>query len=325
MNLNRIRRLIRIIGLLQSGRGQTVDALALECGVHRRTIFRDLNTLRDAGVPIAFDQERQLHRIVGRYYLPPTNLTAEEALAVIVLCHELGAQRPVPMTKAAHSAALKLEQSLPANLREHVRKLSTAVAIKVDGLNPLDGKGEHFEKLLDAVARRRPVRIEYNSFAERRVITTKLSPYQLFFGRRSWYVVGRSSLHRAVRTFNLSRVEELKLLDDGYVPPPRGFSLERYLGNAWRMIPEPGPDYDVEIRFRPQVAGNVAEVAWHKTQRIEHEADGSILFRATVSGLKEIVWWVLGYGAEAEVLEPPELRALLGEHAERMAAQYRGA
>ena len=84
------------------------------------------------------------------------------------------------------------------------------------------------------------MRIRYRSLNEGEEIRTKLNPYRLFFSRRSWYVVGRSSLHRATRTFNLGRIAEIELLDDRY-QIPRGFSIERFLRNAWHLIPEPGP------------------------------------------------------------------------------------
>ena len=87
-------------------------------------------------------------------------------------------------------------------------------------------------------------------------------------------MIGRSSLHREVRTFNVGRIHELMPLDEPF-DVPRGFSIERYLGNAWHMIPEPGPDQDVAVRFEPLVARNVAEVIWHKTQRLVPRDDGS--------------------------------------------------
>jgi len=78
----------------------------------------------------------------------------------------------------------------------------------------------------------------------------------------------------------------------------------------------------VAIRFSKMVARNVAEVAWHKTQQTEFLPDGTLEFRATVSGLNEISWWVLGYGDQAEVLKPPGLRRLVAERAARTAEQY---
>ncbi len=90
MNLARIHRLLQLIGLLQAGRGYNTDALAQACGVSRRTVFRDLDLLRLSGVPLAFDEKQQRYRIPGACLLPPTNFTPEEALSLLVLCHELG-------------------------------------------------------------------------------------------------------------------------------------------------------------------------------------------------------------------------------------------
>ena len=95
-----------------------------------------------------------------------------------------------------------------------------------------------------------------------------------------------------------------------------------YLGNAWHLIPEPGADQDVTVRFAPLEARNVAEVVWHKTQRAEFNADGTLDFRVTVSGLREISWWILGYGDQAEVLEPSPLRELIATHAANLVTRY---
>jgi len=77
---------------------------------------------------------------------------------------------------------------------------------------------------------------------------------------------------------------------------PRSFNLDRHLGNAWRLIPDTGPDSHVVVRFTPFVAQNVAEVKWHRSLRTKLLPDGRLEFRATVSGLTEICWWILRYG-----------------------------
>jgi proteasome accessory factor B len=80
----------------------------------------------------------------------------------------------------------------------------------------------------------------------------------------------------------------------------------------------------VVIRFEKTVARNVAEVRWHRTQRSKFLDDGRLEYCVTVSGLHEISWWVLGYGDQAEVLEPPELRRLVADRASRLADRYNG-
>ena len=254
--------------------------------------------------------------------MPPTNFTPEEALSLLVLCHELGNDSGVPLMGSARTAAVKLESCLPTRLREQLREVTSALHIASGPVNPLTGCKPVYDLLLEAIASRRNVRILYRSLAEEKEIATRLSPYELFFSRRSWYVVGRSSLHRAKRTFNLGRILRIEPLEDRF-QIPRGFSISRYLGNAWHMIPEKGPDREVVVRFDRLVAENVAEVNWHKTQRVVFRADGSADFHATVSGLNEISWWILGYGDQAEVLQPPELRQLVARRVKSMADKYR--
>jgi proteasome accessory factor B len=165
------------------------------------------------------------------------------------------------------------------------------------------------------------VRIHYDSLAEQQEICTRLDTYRLLFSRRSWYAVGRSSLHRGVRTFNLGRIRECEVLEDHY-QIPCNFSIKHYLRNAWHLIPEPGPDREVLVRFSPLVARNVAEILWHPTQRTMFNPDGSLDFMVTVSGVREISWWILGYGDQAEVIRPAELRQIVAAQVAGLSRRY---
>ena len=274
-------------------------------------------------MPVLFDDEHGCYRIPSNFYLPPTNFAADEALAVLLLCYELGAQNQLPFYGAARSAALKLESTLSSTLRNRLRETAAAVHIRLAPTNRLAGQESIYRQLLEAVTHRRAVRITYDSFSDDHHLSTKLSAYSLLFSGHTWYVIGRSSLHRDLRTFNVGRILKLSPLSESYVVPRR-FSIERFLGNAWQLIPESGPDQAVVVRFEKLVARNVAEVEWHKTQRLEFLPDGRLDFHATVSGLNEISWWILGYGDQAEVLAPARLRKLVAERAARLVAKYDG-
>lgn len=280
-----------------------------------------MEILREAGVPVDFDQDDQVYRVARKSFLPPTDFTAQEALALIVLCQELGDQDGLPLLKDARSAALKLESSLPSAIREYLRDVSTAVEIQMPPTNPLLESEEVFQQILAAVDSNHCIRIRYDSYTDREVIETLLSPYRLLFSRRSWYVIGRSSIHRETRTFNVARILEATTNGEQF-KLPKGFSVERYLGNAWHLVPESGPDQEVHIRFQPLVARNVADVSWHKTQQTTLADDGTLDFRVTVSGLNEISWWILGYGDQAEVIAPVELRKLVAGRCYNAAHQY---
>lgn len=321
MKKTRLRRLLEIVVLLQSGRGYNTMQLSVELGVSRRTIFRDLEELRLAGVPLQYYEEREQYRIVPEILLPPTSFAADEALSLLLLCRELGGADALPFLHAAKRAALKIESILPAKLRQYLGAASQAIRIRPEPRAKLDEQNEIYQALVTACARRRCVRIRYDSYTDNTQLVTKLSPYQLLFSRRAWYVIGRSSVHREIRTFHVGRIRELTPLDESF-KLPRGFNLEQFLGNAWHLMSEPGPDRRVVIRFAPMVARNVAEVVWHKTQQVEFQSDGSCLFQVHVAGLTEISWWILGYGDQATVLEPPELREMIVAKARKMVQAY---
>ncbi|MBX3440391.1 MAG: transcriptional regulator, partial [Planctomycetaceae bacterium] len=322
-SVDKIRRLLKLLERLQSGRVYNSKDLSELCDVSRRTIFRDLRLLQDSGLPLLYDEQRQGYWMTSASFLPPADLTLTETLALIVLARSLGRHDDgLPFYQAAREAGFKLFNNLPDHLQQEIGDLSELIEVQIDRRNPLDESHPVHQTLVQALSARRGVRIHYGSLFEKKQIRTLLSPYRLFFARRSWYTIGRSSLHRAVRTFHLGRILSADLTDDSYEIPPR-FSLARYLGNAWHMIRERGRRTDVVIRFHPKVATNVAEVAWHKTQRIRWNDDRTMDFCVTVDGLQEIAWWILGYGNQAEVLEPNELRDMIAQHAADMLKAYR--
>ncbi len=321
MNIKRVTRLLKVLQMLQARAGENPDGLAKANGVSRRTVFRDIEALKEAGVPVAYDRETDRYSLPGAYLLPPTNFTAEEAMAVIGLTTQMGRRDSVPFYEPACRAAQKIEASFPSNLRDQIQELTKAIHIRPRQVNRLADKDDIYEQLVNAHLNKEQVWIEYDSLTEWEKIETVLRPYQLMFARRCWYVIGRSSLHKEVRTFNLNRVLSVRMLGEHF-KTPRGFSLERYLGNAWRMIPEPGPDYNVHLHFQHLVAKNVEEIHWHATQKTKRREDGSLDFWVTVSGVTEISWWILQYGDQVEVLAPTKLRKLVAQRITEMAKIY---
>jgi predicted DNA-binding transcriptional regulator YafY len=90
---------------------------------------------------------------------------------------------------------------------------------------------------------------------------------------------------------------------------------------AWDVIADEEP-VKVVIRFSPAVAKRADETRWHPTQETEPQPDGSLIWRGTVAGSREIRIWIMGWGADAEVLEPASLRDDIAAEFARAAALY---
>ncbi len=306
-NIKRITRLLNLVSELQSGKEMNADSLAEACNVSRRTVFRDIESLKSAGVPIDYNGSNKHYRLDSTHYLPPTNFTLKEALALILLIERATPIGPGSFAQAAREAANKIELTLPIADREKLRQLISTITVQPPPTNPLDTQSQAYDVFFQASLCHQAVRMRYGCQTDYEDIETEIEPYHMAFQQRSWFVVGFSSLHDEVRNFNLSRVLEAQLLEREFKIPST-FNIEKHFGNAWGMIKGDGPDQMVRLRFSPLVAKNVSEVVWHPKQKFEFNEDGSLEYQVKVSGLREIVWWIMGYGDQVEVIGPAKLR-----------------
>jgi proteasome accessory factor B len=321
MNSQRITRLIRLIEVLKKGGGHNATGLAKTCNVSRRTIFRDIEVLRFAGLPVGYDEELDCYKMMCGDDLQPIRVTPSEAFALVAIVLQTGLRDRLPIYESAASATHKLWSGVSATAKRRLHRLRRAIVVRPSQTNTLSGKAKLFQQLVEARVSGRVVRIAYDTGQDNSIIKTTLRPYQLVSCQHNWYVVGRSSYHGEVRTFSLSRVSHPKLLSKRY-RVPRDFNLDRYVGNAWALHPGTGEDYAVAVRFSRAVATSVTDTYWHRTQQIESEKSGAIIFRAQVSGLNEIASWILSFGDQAEVIEPAPLRQLVSQHVRKLASLY---
>ncbi len=319
MKRSRISRVMQILTTLQAGKSYAVSDLSKMFGTSRRTIFRDLKELQAIGVPYRYDAGTSGYMIEPEFFLPPVDLSLQEALSLLLLIHKARDQIQLPFKNSALLAALKIENNLPAKIRQYCNTALQNISTKAGAQAPVThsaGLDKTFAQLQQAIVKKRKVNIRYHSLFEGAIIDLELCPYHLLYNNRAWYVLGRSSMHESVRTFKLNRIRELTTTQRCFVDG-ENFDVYEYFGRAWSMIPE-GRIYNIKLRFPPKVANNVAEVQWHSTQKVVRNSDGSATVEFRVDGLGEITWWILGYGDQVQVLAPKALRKKVLEVAKNM-------
>jgi proteasome accessory factor B len=316
MKTSRISRVVQLLTTLQSGEGYAVGDLAKMFGTSRRTVFRDLKELQTVGVPYHYNAKTGSYAIDPEFFLPPIDLNLQEALGLLLLVHKASNQIQLPFKNSALLAALKIENNLPVKIRQYCNTTLQNISIRVDPQASINLLDKTFAQLQQAIAKKTKVSMQYHSFFESQIIDVELCPYHLMYNRRAWYVLGFSDLHKSVRMFKLNRIRELKSTEKCFVGS-ESFDLYDFFGRAWSMIPE-GKIYNIKLRFLPMVANNVAEVQWHSTQKVTHNRDGSATIEFRVDGLREIAWWILGYGDQVQVLAPNALRNNVLETAKNM-------
>ena len=319
MKRSRISRVMQILTTLQAGKSYTVSDLSKMFGTSRRTIFRDMKELQAIGVPYRYDARTGGYMIEPEFFLPPIDLSLQEAMSLLLLAHKARDQIQLPFKNSALLAALKIENNLPAKIRQYCTTALRNISIRGGPQTLFQHSADldkTFAQLQQAIVKKREVNLRYHSLFEETIIDVELCPYHLLYNNRTWYVLGRSSLHKSIRAFKLNRIRELTTTERCFVDG-ENFDVYEYLGRAWSMIPE-GRIYNIKLRFLPEVAYDVIEVQWHSTQKVAFEDDGSAIIEFRVDGLNEITWWILSYGDKVQVLAPRILQQRIVEIAQKM-------
>ena len=320
MASERVNRLLQLITLLQTRTGWDAKSLARELNVSTRTLFRDLNTLEDAGIPCRAEDGGD-YRIQRGFFLPPISLSAPEVLGLMQLTRFVGQHRERPFHAHALSAIYKLITTVPEPLRATCGEMLGNISIEPDPKLAADAESQVFTQLQQAVDLGQACRVAYSAVNGEGHQTFEIEPYLLHHVNRAWYVLGKTDLHNEVRMLKLIRIKELTLLKRRFTRP-RSYKINDKLGSAWKLMPE-GKVYDIEIEVTAKVATNVSEVRWHPSQSHKLLDDGRCLMKFKVDGLNEIAWWICGYADQANVRKPKKLREIVADMHQRAAAGYR--
>ena len=316
-----LERIVRIHERLGNEQQITAESIAREFEVSARTIKRDIEFMRDRlGVTIAWDATT--HRYFCTHHhdlLPLLRLDAGEALALAVAGCTFAAWHGSPLGRALTAA---LEKIAPI--------VAGAVSLPVDALRGLlfapddpaaDAEHRHFGTLLEAIHRRRELRLEYqkpkvNTAADTRTV----HPLHLAYLEHRWMLVAHDVSRDARRNFLLARIREVNPTG-AHFTPPLNLNLEPSLRSALgRFVGE--TEQEVRIIVDAGVAPYLRERPWHPSQTITEGGNGSIEVTFRLNHLNDIERRVLACGAHAEVLAPVELRERLRTAAAALHARY---
>lgn len=319
----RAGRLLSILILLQMRGRVSAEELSREFEVSVRTIYRDIDQLSAAGVPVYAERGRAggfaLHE---GYRTRLTGFTPAEAEALL-LAGAGGAARDLGVGAEAAAAQLKLLASLPSDAgasaqrvaqRFHLDPVAWYQRLAPIGILPI---------LASAVWSDRRVRIGYESW--KATVTRDLSPLGLVLKGGVWYLVALAD-QTTPRTYRVSNIQGLDVLDETFRRPAR-FNLARHWAASTQDFEARLMSRRAVVRLSPaglrllrDVSPAAEEAA--KAKGRPCRPAGWIRAEIPVESLDQATLQLLRLGAEVEVLSPPELRAELARKASDVAALY---
>lgn len=320
----RASRLLSILLLLQTRGRLTAAELAQELEVSIRTVYRDVDALTAAGVPLFADRgPAGGYQLLDGYRTRLTGLTGDEA-AALALAGIPGPAGELGLGAVLAAAQRKVQAALPAGLRERTGQVAERFHLDAPGWSHSGEDVPHLGAVAEAVWQSRVVRVRYQRW-DGTIGDATLEPLGIVLKAGTWYLAAQS--HGKVRTYRVARLLDLTLLAECF-ERPAGFDLAdfwrsfsaRFRANLYRG--------EATVRLSPRARELLFLLGPEALQAAEAtasppDAEGWIVVTLPIESLRHAETDLLRFGAEAEVLAPPILRARLAEVAAAMLARYR--
>src|SRR5438067_354094 len=307
--MNRTDRLLAIVLELQGRGRQRAEDLADTFETSKRTIYRDIQALGQAGVPLISTPGRGYSLMKG-YFLPPLSFTTDEATMLLLGSDFMAQNFDAQYRAAAQSASRKIEGVLPEKLRDEVHYLQSSIRFVSRETLENSPKASVLQQLRRAIIERTTVRFSYHTRYtddEKSAQTTReADPYGLVHFSGTWHLVAYCHMRQGIRNFRLDRMDDLELLakmfsrSADFVMQERPIELRPIL---------------VRALFDKDVARWVKESPSYYVTSIEETSEG-LLVTLRLRQEREILQWLLSWGQHVRVLEPESLRNRLVEEAE---------
>lgn len=301
-------RLHDVIRIIEARYGATVDELAQECNVTRRTIYRDLDAIRDAGYPLVSEIEetgKTLYRfITGFKKIPPITFSLEELMTLYLCRGQLGYLQGTPFQDDLDALFERIHSSLPPRSVAHLERIAETASPKFQGLRNYASQYDLLRIIRKALLYQYRLVLSYTP-VRRTTEQYEFDPYTILYYDGSLYLGGYAHNRNALRLFLIDRIAKAEIIEQRF-DVPTDFSADQLTGTAFGLIDE--VVFDVKVRFGREIGYLIEERVWHPNQQIQFEPDGSLILSFNASGEKEILSWLYSYIPHVELLEPRELR-----------------
>lgn len=314
--MNRTDRLLAIVLELQGKGRQRAEDLAATFETSKRTIYRDIQALGQAGVPL-ISVPGHGYSLMKGYFLPPLSFTTDEATMLLLGSDFMAQSFDAQYREAAQSAGRKIAGVLPEKLRDEVQYLQNSIRFITVGGPEHSAEPEMLQQLRRAIIKRTTVRFCYHTRhteeGKSGQSIREADPYALVHIATTWYLVAYCHMRQGIRNFRLDRIENLELLTKTF-KRPSDFSMQDHQERQPRNL-------IVRALFDMAVARWVHESRFYYAVAEEETPEG-LMVTLKVRQESEVLQWLLSWGRHVRVLEPESLRMRLVEEAERMLCNH---
>ena len=319
----RADRLISLLMLLQTKKQMTAQALADRLEVSVRTIYRDLDALSAAGVPVYTERGPQGGcRLLESYRTNLTGLKEDEVRALFMftvpgLLADLGAE------KASEAATLKLTAALPAPFQKDIERIQQRLYLDPTSWFQAIEPVPHLRTIQAGVWQEQRLRMTYRR-SDGHWVKRLVEPLGLVAKAGTWYMVSYMPSRAMKQVYRVGRVQTAELTETHFTRPAN-FDLAAYW-QSWCQHFEQGRNrYDVTILVTPTGVPLLVQTfgdGLYTLMETAIEENGRLCLTLSFASAEDACRQLLGLGPDIEVKTPLALREKMAQTAVKLFSLY---
>jgi predicted DNA-binding transcriptional regulator YafY len=304
--MNRIDRVSAILIHLQSKKFVTAEEIARRFEISKRTVYRDIRALEEAGIPIGAEAGKG-YFIVDGYHLPPVMFTREEASAMLTAEKMVEKLTDRSVSQHFQSAMFKIKSVLPEREKQFIDDLHTN--IEVFYTLKSDFPNNYLSDIHHALANHYTITIDYQSIYKDELTQNRtIEPVGLCFYSLCWHLIAFCRVRNEYRDFRVDRIICLKVNTEVCLKHEM-LTIREY----FYKLQQSTELFEVRLRFDPCVMSVIKTIKYYYGFIDEEEVDGHIDMNFITSDLHYFARWLIMYADAVEIVSPLKLKEILGE------------
>lgn len=305
--MNRIERISAILILLQSKSVVTAHEIGDRFGISVRTVYRDIRSLEESGVPIAAEAGIGYSLAEG-YKLPPVQFTLDEATAFLTAEKIMEKLTDENLNESFQSGITKLKSILRTKEKLYLETIEKQIRVVENNYLPkASNRDPYLSTLIAGIANKKVIEIDYLSGHKQELTKREIEPIGLFYSSPFWHLIAYCRLRKDYRQFRLDRIERIQVT--GVLFERKHKPLDDYL----RKIEVAGELMQCSIEFDNSVLRYLGNQIYYNGFVDQITGEHTTILNFVSPSLEGMARWYLMVADHARILSPDQLKIRVRE------------
>ena len=300
--MNRFDRVTAIMIQLQSKKVVKAQELAERFEVSLRTIYRDIRSLEEAGIPL-YGEAGVGYSMADGYRLPPVMFTKEEAMAFLTAEKLVEKLTDSETSKNYAAAMFKIRSILKTQEKDFLEQVEEKIIVRKQ-ISPLRENADLnlLPTILQAIAKKEVLSIQYFSLYQQEITSRTVEPLGILFENNKWHMIAYCRLRSAYRDFRIDRINSLKITGDRFSNEHPTFA--QYLDTLSREQNL----HTCVIKMSKKTSTYIEQDRYYYGFVMEEEEGVFMRMTFLTQSIEGFARWLMMFGEQATIVQPEELK-----------------